>query len=61
MHRDLFLARLDRIRELKAFYAGELTAEARRLIDRAMYSTYWDCVRLGAREEARSVLGLQQS
>lgn len=58
LRREMFLARLSRIRELKAFYGGELTAEARRLIDRAMYSTYWDCVRLGAKEEARSALGL---
>jgi hypothetical protein len=30
------------------------------LIDRALYSTYWDCVRLGLRAEAREVLGLSR-
>ncbi|MFN0074362.1 MAG: hypothetical protein ACKVVP_23010 [Chloroflexota bacterium] len=56
--RDLFVARLHRIHEQRALYGSELTADARQLIDRALYSTYWDCVRLGLRSEAREVLGL---
>jgi hypothetical protein len=55
---DLFLARLRRVDEQRAMYGEELTVDARGLIDRALYSTYWDCVRLGLRAEARSVLGL---
>ncbi len=56
--RDLFLARLRRVHEQRAMYGSELTVDARALIDRALYSTYWDCVRLGLRTEARKVLGL---
>jgi len=56
--RDLFLARLRRVHEQRAMYGSELTEDARALIDRALYSTYWDCVRLGLRAEAREVLGL---
>lgn len=58
MFRDLFVSRLRRIHEQRSTYGPELTAEARYLIDRSMYSTYWDCVRLGLRDEARLVLGL---
>jgi hypothetical protein len=56
--RDLFLARLRRVHEQRSMYGNELTVDARALIDRALYSTYWDCVRLGLRAEAREVLGL---
>ena len=55
---DLFLARLRRVHEQQALYGNELTDEARSLIDRALYSTYWDCIRLGLRAEAREVLDL---
>lgn len=56
--RELFLSRLRRIHEQRTMYGAELTVDARQLIDRALYSTYWDCVRLGIRAEAREVLGL---
>ena len=56
--RDLFLARLRRVHEQRAMYGGELNEDSRAMIDRALYSTYWDCVRLGSRTEAREVLGL---
>ena len=55
---DLFLARLRRVHDQRAMYGNELTEDARALIDRALYSTYWDCVRLGLRTEARQVLDL---
>ena len=55
---ELFLARLRRVHEQRAMYGDELTVDARGLIDRALYSTYWDCVRLGLRAEARKCLGL---
>ena len=58
MFRDLFVGRLRRIKEQRQMYGPELTPEARCLIDRALYSTYWDCVRLGLRDEARVVLDL---
>jgi len=55
---ELFLGRLTRIHEQHSLHGPELTAEARRLVDRALYSTYWDCVRLGLRDEARGTLNL---
>jgi len=58
--RDLFLSRLRRIHEQRAMYGSALTVDVRSLIDRALYSTYWDCVRLGLRAEAREVLGLSR-
>ena len=58
MFRDLFLARLQRVHEQQAMYGNELTGDARALIDRALYSIYWDCVRLGLRTEARRILNL---
>ncbi len=56
--RDLFLARLRRFHKQRTMYESDLTVDVRSLIDRALYSTYWDCVRLGLRAEAREVLGL---
>jgi len=56
--RDLFLARLRRFHEQRTTDESELTVDVRSLIDWALYSTYWDCVRLGLRAEAREVLGL---
>jgi len=58
--RDLFLGRLRRIHEQRAMYGSGLTVDVRSLIDRALYSTYWDCVRLGLRAEAREVLGFSR-
>jgi hypothetical protein len=58
--RAMFLARLQHITQQRESLGVELTGEARHLVDRALYSTYWDCVRLGAREEAREALGLAE-
>lgn len=54
--RELFLGRLSRLAILKAMLdASDLE---RRLLDRALYSTYWDCVQLDLREQARRILEL---
>lgn len=58
MFRELFIGRLARINQQHSVGGSELTGDARRLVDRAMYSTYWDCVRLGLRDEARNLLNL---
>jgi len=58
MFREMFLGRLARINDQHSADGPELSADARRLIDRALYSTYWDCVRLGLRDEARVMLKL---
>jgi hypothetical protein len=49
-----FLRRLRRLSVKKG--SPHLSALETRLVDRAMYSTYWDCVRVDAREEAQSIL-----
>lgn len=55
----LFTKRLSRLAEMKA--TRQLNEQQRRLLDYALYSTYWDCVRLGLREEARRLLKLPTS
>ena len=50
------MRRLHRLVELKAL--PHLDADQRRLVNHALYSTYWDCVGLGARAEASTILRL---
>jgi len=52
----LFLHRIDRLVKMRAM--PQLDDADRRLVDHALYSTYWDCARLGARPRARSVIGM---
>jgi len=33
-----------------------LDGEQRRILGRALYSTYWDCVNLGLRDEAQGII-----
>jgi hypothetical protein len=54
--RTYFLRRLHWLMELRAM--GQLTPDQRRLVDHALYSTYWDCANLGARVEANTLLKL---
>ena len=49
-----FLARMYRLALLRA--GGPLPPLQQRLVDRALYSTYWDCVNADAREEAIDVI-----
>jgi hypothetical protein len=49
-----FLDRLLRLASLKALPTA--APPNQRLIDRALYATYWDCVRAGARDEAVELL-----
>lgn len=53
-----FIERLDRLAHVKALCDEHGEPGDRRLIDYALYSAYWDCVRLGLRNIARSILGL---
>jgi hypothetical protein len=50
------LQRLHRVVELKA--SPHLDADQRRLVNHTLYSTYWDCVNLGAQDEATAILKL---
>ena len=56
----LFLERLDRLVNLKATCLECEYFQPIRLLDQALFSTYWDCVQLGLRPQAREVLGLSE-
>ena len=56
--RRLFMERLKRLAELDARCTEDSDSEDRKLLQRALSSTYWDCIRLGLRADARKVLGL---
>jgi len=50
--------RLKRLAHMDAEVTERADPEERRLLDRATSSTYWDCIRLGMRSQARKLLGL---
>jgi hypothetical protein len=52
----VFLLRLRRLTWLRRSCAGQLDDSVLRVLDRAIYSTYCDCVELGVSEEGRQVL-----
>jgi hypothetical protein len=56
--RDVFLARLQRLVAIECDLGLHPSDQDRRMVERAMASTYWDCCRLGARRDARRILGL---
>jgi hypothetical protein len=51
-----FLRRLYRLIELNE--RPDLDAAQRRQVNHALYSTYWDCVGLGMRSKATTILEL---
>ena len=55
---QLFLERLDRLARRRAICLEHDYPRALRLLNHALYSSYWDCARLGVRSEARRILGL---
>lgn len=55
--RAFFLARLARLVELDRLSGPELPPHLRHLIRHCAYSTYLDCVALGAQADARRILG----
>jgi hypothetical protein len=55
----LFLDRLHRLIDLDESWNPEWSAEERRLLEHALYSTYHDCVRVGLRPIARAMLTLR--
>jgi hypothetical protein len=52
----LFLDRLARLAQLRSM--EQLSKDQLRLVDYALYSTYWDCVRRGQRALAQQILGM---
>ena len=57
----LFLDRLHRLIDLDESWSPEWSAEERRLLEHALYSTYHDCVRVGLRPIARAMLTLHSA
>ncbi len=52
----VFLLRLRRLTWLRRSCADQLDSSVLKILDRAIYSTYCDCVELGVTDEARQVL-----
>jgi len=52
----LFVSRLERLIRLRGDYRDDLNPLGLRLLDRAIYSTYRDCIAYGAPEEARLLM-----
>lgn len=57
----LFLERLHRLIDLDESWSPEWSADERRLLEHALYSTYHDCVRVGLRPIARAMLTLRST
>jgi hypothetical protein len=54
--RALFVARLERLIRLRTEYREDLNPLGLRLLDRAIYATYKDCVDYGAAQTARELM-----
>ena len=52
----LFVSRLERLIRLRREYREDLNPLGIRLLDRAIYATYRDCLDYGATEEANALM-----
>jgi hypothetical protein len=52
----LFIGRLQRLLRLRRDYREDLNPLGFRLLDRAIYATYRDCVDYGAEQRARTLM-----
>ena len=57
----LMLKRLARLNETRETRDPIKHPRGRLMIDKALYSTYWDCVALGRRDDARMILRLNDT
>ena len=57
----LFVSRLERLLRMRKDYREDLNPVGLRLMDRAIDSTYRDCVDFGAGEEAKLVMSRHSS
>ena len=53
---DVFVRRLQRLMRLRRDYQDDLNPLGLRLLDRALYATYRDCLDYGASKEANEVM-----
>jgi hypothetical protein len=54
--RTLFVRRLERLMRLRHEYVDDLNPLGLRLLDRALWATYQDCIDFGATKEANEVM-----
>ena len=54
--RALFVGRLERLLRLRRQYNQDLNPLGLRLLDRAIYATYRDCIDYGAADEVRPLV-----
>jgi hypothetical protein len=54
--KDVFIRRLRRLMRLRREYIDDLNPLGLRLLDRALYATYQDCLDYGADREANEVM-----
>jgi hypothetical protein len=52
----LFVSRLQRLLRLRSEHCDELNPQGIRLLDRAIYATYRDCIEYGAEQRARTLM-----
>lgn len=54
--KDVFIRRLERLMRLRKDYMDDLNPLGLRLLDRALYATYRDCLDYGAAREANEIM-----
>ncbi len=54
--KSLFVSRLERLIRLRREYNQDLNPLGLRLLDRAIYATYCDCIDYGAGDEAQALM-----
>ena len=54
--KDVFIRRLERLMRLRRDYLNDLNPLGLRLLDRALYATYRDCLDYGANQEANEIM-----
>jgi hypothetical protein len=57
--RAYFIERLAGLEAQRRDAVDTLDNQQRRLLDHVLYSTYWDCVELGMRDDALRLLGME--
>lgn len=55
--RDFYLKRLERLVHLRQEYEDQLNTLGLELVERSIYTTYRDCIAVGAGEEAKAMVG----
>ena len=54
--KTVFIRRLERLMRLRRDYVDDLNPLGLRLLDRALYATYRDCLEYGATQQANEIM-----